>query len=86
MKEFQRRIFVILMLLFTVTESVNAAPSISTVTPRGIQPGATTELNLTGASLNSPLKVWTSFAAEVAVSHAGRRNVMVLYDILNFIF
>ena len=67
MKEFQRRIFVILMLLFTVTDSVNAAPSISTVTPRGIQPGATTELNLTGASLNSPLKVWTSFAAEVEV-------------------
>ena len=67
MKEIRGRISVFLLLVFVVASTAQAAPSISVVSPRGMKPGVTTELSITGDSLTSPLKVWTSFPAEVEV-------------------
>ncbi|MEE2676611.1 MAG: PPC domain-containing protein [Planctomycetota bacterium] len=65
MKEFRRLLPVFFGLLLFVTTTVKAAPNITSVTPLGLQPGATTEVSLSGTELTSPLKIWTSFPAEV---------------------
>ncbi len=65
MKEFRRLLPVFFGLLLFVATTVKAAPNITSVTPLGLQPGATTEVSLSGTELTSPLKIWTSFPAEV---------------------
>ncbi len=67
MKELRRLIPVFLVVIIFGTHSVLAAPNITSASPRGIPAGATTEVSLAGASLTSPLKVWTSFPADVEV-------------------
>ncbi len=46
--------------------NVDAQPSIASITPGAVAPGATTELTLTGDNLND-LSVWTSFPATVEI-------------------
>ena len=67
MKEFRRLLPIFVGLLLLMATTVKAAPNISSVTPLGLQPGATTEVSLGGTELTSPLKIWTSFPAEVEV-------------------
>ena len=67
MRDLRRLIPVLLGISLSVTSSVDAAPNITAVTPYGISAGATTEVSLNGTELTSPLKVWTSFQAEVEV-------------------
>ena len=65
MKEFRRLLPIFVGLLLLMATTVKAAPNISSVTPLGLQPGATTEVSLGGTELTSPLKIWTSFPAQV---------------------
>lgn len=44
-----------------------AQPAISAVVPGAVAPGTTTEITFTGAKLDAPLKVWTSFPAQVEI-------------------
>ena len=67
MKEFRRLLPIFVGLLLLMATTVKAAPNISSVTPLGLQLGATTEVSLGGTELTSPLKIWTSFPAEVEV-------------------
>jgi len=67
MRDLRRLIPILLGISLSVTSSVDAAPNITAVTPYGISAGATTEVSLNGTELTLPLKVWTSFPAEVEV-------------------
>src|SRR4051812_6462753 len=46
---------------------VMAQPSLTHVTPGAVTPGKTTEITLHGGKLDGPLRVWTSFPAQVEV-------------------
>lgn len=48
--------------------AVWAQPSLSHSTPGALTPGKTTELVLSGAKLDGPLKFWTSFPAQVELA------------------
>jgi hypothetical protein len=53
-----------------------AQPGLTHLTPGAIAPGKTTELTLYGTKLNAPLRVWTSFPAQVefAASDSSKKD------------
>ena len=57
-----------LIVVLATSHASFAQPAISYSTPRGIAPGKTTTVTLYGGKLSGPIKVWTSFAAKVAVT------------------
>ncbi len=50
-----------------LTHTLCAQPTVSSVVPGAAQPGKTIDLTLSGAKLDDPLHVWTSFPAKIEV-------------------
>ena len=48
--------------------SALAQPTLTSLTPGAVQPGKTTEVLLRGTNLQGPLRVWTSFPAQVELA------------------
>jgi len=51
-----------------------AQPSLSHVSPGALPPGKTTELTLHGTKLDGPLRVWTSFPAQIELLPANEKQ------------
>lgn len=47
---------------------LSAEPTLSSVAPRTMVPGQTTEVTLSGKDLTDPLRIWTSFPATVEIT------------------
>src|SRR5687768_10072247 len=60
-------LFAVAGLLLSLAPQAAAQPAISAAVPGAIAPGKTTEVTLTGAKLDAPLKLWTSFPAQVEI-------------------
>lgn len=55
------------LLCLTLPTSALGQPKITDVAPRGLVPGEPTDVTIRGENLADPLRVWTSFPAEVEV-------------------
>jgi hypothetical protein len=68
---------IVLLLIVFATSYVRAQPSVSYTVPAAVQPGKTIELTLHGAKLDDPLRIWTSFPAQVEVipAEAGKKDL-----------
>lgn len=71
----QRNVAGAVALTMLLSASVNAAPTIESITPLALPPGVATELTLTGNDLGEATQLWTSFPAEVERTGVGRFRV-----------
>lgn len=56
---------VALLACLALTDQASAQPTLSAAVPGAVAPGKTTEVTFTGAKLDQPLKIWTSFPAQI---------------------
>lgn len=58
---------VLLWICVALTQPAIAQPGIVRMTPAAVRPGAATEVTLAGAKFAEPLRLWTSFPAQIEV-------------------
>src|SRR5688500_11997128 len=53
-----------IFVLAMVASRAQAQPALTAAVPGAVAPGKTTEVTLSGAKLDQPLRIWTSFPAQ----------------------